>query len=244
LARTRTQCRDDKDATDLPPNLLRVKHAAERDRTTKFTALLHHVDVAALKRAFKRLKRRAAPGVDGESVESYAEGLDDRLEALHKRVQDGNYRPRPIRRVHIPKADGGKRPLGILALEDKLVQGAVAEVLSAIYEVDFVDNSYGFRPGRSQHEALDAVFKGVMRKKTNFVLDADIKSFFDSVDHESLLKVLAVRIADKRVLRLIEQWLTVGVLQGDDCEPSEVGTVHFPLPEPADSHCVRLATTA
>jgi group II intron reverse transcriptase/maturase len=224
LPRTRTQCREIEDATDLPRNLLRVKQAAERDRKTKFTALLHHVDVVALKRAFHRVKRDAAPGVDGETVASYEPELDAKLEALCKRVQDGRYRPSPIRRVHIPKSDGGKRPLGILVLEDKIVQGAVAELLGAIYEVDFVDNSYGFRPGRSCHDALDAVRKGVMRKQTNFVLDADIKSFFDSVDHRLMLMVLAVRIADKRILRLIEQWLKVGVLESGKCVPSEVGT--------------------
>lgn len=209
---------------DLPPNLQRVKFAAERSRKTKFTVLLHHVDVPALKRAYKRIKRSAAPGVDGETVESYEPEHDAKLEALHTRVHNGSYRPQPIRRVHIPKADGGKRPLGILVLEDKIVQGAVAELLGVIYEVDFVDNSYGFRPGRSCHDALKAVYKGVMGRKTNFVLDADIKSFFDSVDHELMLKVLAVRIADRRILRLIEQWLKVGVLESGECEPSEVGT--------------------
>ena len=224
MPRTCTQRQENEDANDLPCNLQRVKQAAERSRETKFTALLHHMDVAALKRAFHRVKRGAAPGVDGETVASYEPELDAKLEALHKRVQDGRYRPAPIRRVYIPKADGGKRPLGILVLEDKIVQGAMAELLGVIYEVDFVDNSYGFRPGRSCHDALDAVHKGVMNRKTSFVLDADIKSFFDSVDHRLMLKALAVRIADKRVLRLIEQWLKVGILESGECVPSEVGT--------------------
>lgn len=219
MAKGRTLCRE-----TLPPNLQRVKHAAQRDRKTKFTALLHHVDGAALRRAFHRLKRSAAAGVDGETVASYERELDAKLDALHARVQSGSYRPQPILRVHIPKADGGQRPLGILALEDKLVQSAVAEVLSAIYEEDFDDASFGFRPGRSAHDALAVLQRGLLDEPVNYVLDADIRSFFDSVDHELLLRALAVRIADKRILRLIEQWLRVGILEGDGCEPSEVGT--------------------
>lgn len=219
MATVRTQSR-----AAVPSNLQRVKQAAKRDRRTQFTALLHHVDVAALRRAFHRLKRSASAGVDGETVASYAPKLQQNLEALHARVHSGSYRPQPIRRVYIPKADGGQRPLGIPALEDKIVQGAVAEVLHAIYEVDFVHCSFGFRRGRSPHDALQALFDGLMKQPVNYVLDADIRSFFDSVDHELMLRVLAVRIADKRVLRLIRQWLRVGILQGGECEPSEEGT--------------------
>lgn len=219
IARDRTQSRG-----SLPPNLLRVKQAAERDRQARFTALLHHVDVAALRRSFGRLKRNASAGVDGETVSSYEPGLDEKLEALHARVHSGRYQAQLIRRVHIPKSDGGQRPLGILVLEDKIVQGAMAEVLSAIYEVDFVGASYGFRPGRHAHDALDAVQDGMVRQMVNWVLDADIRSFFDSVDHELVLRVLAKRIADRRVLRLIRQWLRAGVLESGQCEATEVGT--------------------
>ena len=138
----------------LPSPLVRVREAASKDKKTRFTALLHHVNVEALARAFARLKRRAAAGVDGETVETYEQGLPEKLQDLCDRVHRGRFRPSPVRRVHIPKSDGGRRPLGIPALEDKIVQGAVAEILSAIYEVDFVGFSYGFRPGRSPHQAL------------------------------------------------------------------------------------------
>jgi RNA-directed DNA polymerase len=168
----------------MPPNLVRVHEAATRDKRTKFTALLHHVDVEALARAFRRLKRRAAAGVDGETVATYEQDLEAKLKDLHERVRDGSYRSLPVRRVHIPKADGGRRPLGIPALEDKIVQGAVAELLSAIYELDFMGFSYGFRPRRSPHGALQSLHTAMMTQYVNWILDADIRSFFDSVDHE------------------------------------------------------------
>jgi group II intron reverse transcriptase/maturase len=190
----------------------------------KFTALLHHVDVGALRRSFDRQKRNASAGVDGETVASYEPNLQENLEALHDRVHSGRYRPEPIRREYIPKADGGERPLGILTLEDKIVQGAVAEVLSVIYEEEFMDSSLGFRPGRSPHDALRAVQNGLLNEPVNFMLDADIRSFFDSVDHERMLRVLAQRIADRRILRLIEQWLRIGVLESGECQVSEAGT--------------------
>jgi len=227
LAKVRTQSR-----VALPPNLLGVKQAAQRDRRTKFTALLHHVDVAALRRSFYRLKRNASAGVDGETVASYEPELEGNLQALEARVHTGSYRPRPIRRVYLPKADGGHRPIGILALEDKIVQGAVAEVLYAIYEVDFLECSFGFRPGLSAHDALAALFDGLMKQPVNYVLDADLRSFFDSVDHELMLRALAVRIADRRILRLIRQWLKVGILEGGECEVSEVGTPQGALISP------------
>jgi RNA-directed DNA polymerase len=198
----------------LSANLTRVNEAAKRSRQTRFTALLHHADVAAFERAYRRLRRQAAPGVDGVTVESYGQDLEGNLRDLADRVHGGRYRPLPVRRTYIPKADGGQRPLGILALEDKIVQGAVAEVLSAIYEVDFLDCSYGFRPGRSAHKALRMVREAITTEPVNWVLDADIRRYFDSVDHDWLLRMLAHRIADPRVLRLISQWLRAGILEG------------------------------
>src|SRR5215469_8625323 len=177
-ARVRTQSR-----ITLPANLARVNEAARRNKSIQFTALLHHVDVGALERAFRRLKRSAAPGVDGETVASYEQELARNLERLHAQVHSGRYRPQPVRRVYIPKADGGQRPLGVTALEDKIVQGAVAEVLSAIYEVDFLGFSYGFRPRRSPHQALQALHTTFMTQYVNWVLDADIQSFLDRTSY-------------------------------------------------------------
>lgn len=208
----------------LPDHLVRVNEAAKRSRQARFTALLHHVDVEALERAFRRLRRAAAPGVDGMSVHTYAQGLQARLLDLHARVHSGRYRPLPVRRIYIPKPDGGERPLGILALEDKIVQGAVAEVLSAIYEADFLECSFGFRPGRSAHQALRSVHRAIMTERVDWVLDADIRRFFDSVDHEWLLRMLGHRIADPRVLRLIGQWLAVGVMENGRYAESVEGT--------------------
>lgn len=218
-ARGRTQSRG-----TLPPNLQRVNEAAKRDRTARFTALLHHVDVAALRRAFRRLRRSASAGVDGETVASYEEGLESNLQALCERIHTGRYRPLPVRRVYIPKSDGGERPLGIPALQDKIVQSAVAEVLSAIYEVDFLGFSYGFRPGRNPHQALDALHMALMSQRVSWVLDADIRKFFDSVDHEWLLRMLAHRIADQRVLGLIRRWLKAGVLDSGTWTETVEGT--------------------
>src|SRR3989475_2868457 len=198
----------------LPANLARVNEAAKRDKRARFTALLHHVDVAALERAFRRVKRKAAPGVDGETVESYEEDLQERLRGLCDRVHRGSYPPQPVRRVYIPKAGGGQRPIGVPALEDKVVQGAVAEVLSAIYEADFLGFSYGFRPGRNPHEALESLHTALMTQYVSWVLDADIRSFFDSVDHEWMLRMVAHRVADRRMLRLIGRWLRAGVMEG------------------------------
>ena len=215
----RTQSR-----TRLPPALARVHEAASRDKRTRFTALLHHVNVDALGRAFGRLKRGAAAGVDGETVATYEQGLSEKLQDLCDRVHRGRYRPEPVRRVYIPKPDGGLRPLGIPALEDKIVQGAVAEVLSAIYEVDFVGFSYGFRPGRSPHRALRALHTALMTQYVNWVLDADIRRFFDSVNHEWLLRMVAHRVADPRILGLIRGWLRAGVLEGNAWSETVEGT--------------------
>jgi RNA-directed DNA polymerase len=207
-----------------PPNLARANAAARRAVHTRFTALLHHVDLAALERAFRRQRRQASAGVDGMTVDAYAQNLEANLQDLHARVHTNRYRPQPVRRVFIPKTDGGRRPLGVPALEDKIVQGAVAEVLSAIYEVDFLGFSYGFRPGRNPHMALDALHTALMSQRVTWVLDADIRSFFDSVDHGWLLRMLAHRIADPRILRLIELWLRAGVLESGEWYETDRGT--------------------
>jgi len=207
-AKVRTQGR-----AALPANLARVNEAARRSRKTRFTALMHHIDVEALRRVFKRQRRKASAGVDGVTVEEYGVNLEANLKRLCDQMHSGCYRPQPVRRAYVPKADGAQRPIGIPALEDKIVQGAVAEVLSAIYEVDFLGFSYGFRPGRSPHQALDALNAALIKRKINWVLDADVRRFFDSVDHEWLLRMVAHRIADPRILRLIRQWLRAGVLE-------------------------------
>ena len=173
-SRVRTQSR-----AALPSKLARVNVAARKAVQTRFTALLHHVDVEALERAFRRQKRQASAGVDGITVADYEQTLAANLQDLCARVHTGRYRPQPVRRVYIPKADGGRRPLGVPTLEDKIVQGAVAETLSAIYEVDFLGFSYGFRPGRNPHQALSSLHTAIMSQRVNWVLDADIRSFFD-----------------------------------------------------------------
>lgn len=218
-AKGQTQC-----WRPLEPNLQRVNMAARNSGQTRFTALLHHVDVVALERAYKRLRRKASPGVDGVTVEEYGRDLQENLRKLHERVHSGRYWPMPVRRTYIPKADGGKRGLGVPALEDKIVQGAVAEVLSAVYEADFYGFSYGFRPGRSAHRALKALNRGLMTQQVNWVLDVDIQSFFDSIDHEWILRMVAHRIADPRVLRLIRRWLEAGILEGGEWKAVETGT--------------------
>ena len=197
-----------------PSALERVRQAARRDRTVRFTALLHHVySLEALRAAYYGLKRDAAPGVDGETWRRYGEALETNLRDLSDRLKRGAYRAKPVRRVFIPKADGRQRPLGVTALEDKIVQRATVEVLNAIYETDFLGFSYGFRPGRSQHDALDALYTGLLTRKVNWVLDVDIRGFFDAIDHGWLVKFVEHRIADRRVVRLIQKWLNAGVLE-------------------------------
>jgi group II intron reverse transcriptase/maturase len=205
----------------LLPHLERVNAAARRSGQTRFTALLHHVDVAALERAFRRQRRAASPGVDRVSVDSYAQDLQSNLRRLHDRVHSGQYWPKPVLRSYIPKADGGRRPLGLPTLEDKIVQGAVAEVLNAIYEVDFLGFSHGFRPGRSPHTALAVLDRALMTQKVNWVLDVDIRSFFDSVDHGWLLRMLAHRIAEKAGILESGRWRMVaeGTPQGSGISP-------------------------
>src|SRR5712692_2088065 len=205
--------------------LERVRQAARRDRKMQFTALLHHVyNLETLRAAYFSLKREAAPGVDGETWRHYGEALEGNLQNLSDRLKRGAYRAKPVRRVYIPKADGRQRPLGVTALEDKLVQRATVEVLNAIYETDFLGFSYGFRPGRSQHNALDAVYTGLLTRKVNWVLDVDIRGFFDSIDHGWLVKFVEHRIADRRVVRLIQKWLNAGVLEDGKRIRMEEGT--------------------
>jgi group II intron reverse transcriptase/maturase len=208
----------------VSPALRRVRKVAEEDTSTRFTALLHHITIDALRESYYLLKRQAAPGVDGCVWADYHEGLAERLEDLHTRVHKGTYRAQPSRRVYIPKADGTKRPLGIAALEDKIVQHAVAGLLSIVYEADFYGFSYGFRPNRGCHDALDAISVAIEKKKISWVLDADIQGFFDSISHEWMLRFLERRIADRRVLRLIRKWLKAGVSEEGEWTRSNVGT--------------------
>ena len=204
--------------------LRRVRQAAQGGTHQQFTALLHHLTVDRLRQSYYALKRAAAPGVDGVSWDEYATGLEDRLDDLHGRVHRGAYRAQPSRRVYIRKADGRQRPLGIAALEDKIVQQAVVIILNQIYEADFRGFSYGFRPGRSPHQALDALSVGLTRKKVNWVLDADIRGFFDNIDHEWMVKFLQHRIGDTRLLRLIQKWLRAGVSEDGQGSETKVGT--------------------
>ncbi len=185
---------------------------------------LHHVNSETLRLAFDALKKDAAPGVDGTTWSDYEVDLERRLEELHDRVHRGAYRPQPSRRVYIPKADGRQRPLAVAAVEDKIVQGAVAMVLSAIYEADFLGFSYGFRPERGQHDALDALVVGIDSRKVNWILDADIRSFFDMVDQKWMIRFVEHRIGDPRIIRLIQKWMKAGVLEDGEFKASERGT--------------------
>jgi retron-type reverse transcriptase len=201
-----------------------VREVARKDTRTRFTALLHHVTVNLLRDSYYALKRGAAPGVDGVTWQEYETDLNEKLADLHGRIHRGTYRAQPSKRAYIPKADGRQRPLGIAALEDKIVQQAVVTVLNQIYEEDFLGFSYGFRPGRSQHDALDALWVGIMRKKVNWILDADVRTFFDNLSHEWLVKFIEHRVADRRILRLIQKWLKAGVSEEGQWSKTEVGT--------------------
>jgi len=203
----RTQCR-----ARVHSALEGVRQIAKRDKEVKFTAIFHHITIERLRLAFMETNRKAAVGVDEVTWAQYEVNLEANLLDLHQRLRSGAYRAKPSRRVYIPKADGRQRPLGVAALEDKIVQRAVVEVLNAIYEEDFLGFSYGFRPGRGQHDALDALITGLKRKKVNFVLDADVRGFFDAISHGWMVKFIEHRIADKRVLRLIQKWLNAGVV--------------------------------
>jgi RNA-directed DNA polymerase len=201
-----------------------VRERARKNKQERFTALLHHVTPALLRDSFFALKRKAAPGVDGVTWKEYATGLEDRLQDLHGRVHRGAYQAQPSKRRWIPKANGKQRPLGMAALEDKIVQQAVVTVLNEIYEEDFRGFSYGFRPGRSQHMALDALYVAIKRKPVNWILDLDLKSFFDNISHEKLVQLIEKRIADPRALRLIQKWLKAGVMEDGVWSETEAGT--------------------
>jgi group II intron reverse transcriptase/maturase len=217
---SRTQSR-----SSAPSALERIRQAASKDKEMRFTALFHHIDAPeALRTAYLCLKREAAPGVDGETWRHYGEDLEINLQDLSHRLKQGAYRAKPVRRVYIPKADGRLRPLGVTALEDKIVQRATVEVMNAIYETDFLGFSYGFRPKRSQHNALDALYTGLLTKKVNWVLDLDIRGFFDAISHDWLVKFIEHRIADRRVVRLIQKWLNAGVLEDGKRIRMEEGT--------------------
>ena len=219
-AASRTQSRE----SNASLGLARVRQVARQNKRAKFTALLHHVTVDRLRESYQALKHAAAPGVDGVTWQQYQEGLEDRLVDLHRRVHGGTYRAQPSKRTYIPKADGRMRPLGIAALEDKIVQHAVVQVLNAIYEEDFLGFSYGFRPGRNQHDALDALWVGIMGRKVGWVLDVDVRAFFDTIDHTWMLKFVEHRIADPRILRLIAKWLKAGVSEDGQWSETKVGT--------------------
>ena len=225
----------------VSPGLERVRRSAKQNKEERFTALLHHVDIELLRQAYFWLKREAAPGVDGVTWEEYGQGLEEKLKDLHERIHRGSYRALPpafaragLRRRYIPKPDGRQRPLGIAALEDKVVQRAVVEVLNAIYEEDFLGFSYGFRPGRSQHHGLDALAVGITRTPVNWILDADIRSFFDTVSHDWLIGFVEHRIGDRGpaahgldpwgMVRLVRKWLKVGVMEEGQVVPGTVGT--------------------
>lgn len=215
----RTPCR-----TSVTQALGRIRRTARERKKERFTALLHHINPELLEAEFFALKKHAAPGVDGVMWRDYEQNLKANLEDLHARVHRGAYRPQPSRRVYIPKPDGRQRPLAIAALEDKIVQRATVAVLSAIYEEDFLGFSYGFRPGRSTHDAMDALLVGIEHRRVNFIVDADIRAFFDTVDQQWLIRFVEHRIGDKRIIRLIRKWLKAGVLEEGAVRVSEQGT--------------------
>jgi RNA-directed DNA polymerase len=215
--RTQSRC-------SVSPGLERVRQAAKADKGRRFTALLHHVDVALLEWAYFALNKQAAAGVDGLTWKAYGQELQSNLQSLHQRLHRGGYRALPVRRGYIDKGGGAFRPLGITAVEDKIVQRALVEVLNEIYEEDFLETSYGFRPGRSAHDALDALCVGIGGQKVNWILDADIRSYFDTIDQEWLIKMMEQRIGDGRVIRLLRRWLRAGVLEDGKYSVSEQGT--------------------
>src|ERR1700676_1725894 len=204
--------------------LERIRRVAKERKKEKFTSLLHHISIDLLDEAFFELKEEAAPGVDGLTWTEYEQNLDRNIEDLHARVHRGVYRALPSRRVYIPKPDGRQRPLAVAALEDKIVQRATAAVLNAIYEEDFLGFSYGFRPGRGTHDALDALVVGIESKKVNWIVDADIRSFFDEISQEWLVRFLEHRIGDRRIIHLIQKWLKVGILEDGIVSVSDRGT--------------------
>lgn len=219
-------------AGNMSPGLLKVVERAKQDPKAQFTSLAHLLDAEALTRAFHRLRKNAAVGVDGITVEQYGSNLQVNIQALHQRMKTGRYRHQPIRRVHIPKDKGKTRPIGISSIEDKIVQHALREVLEAIYEEDFLDCSYGFRPGRSAHDALRAIDPVVTKGEVNWVLEADIQSYFDSVARTRLMEMLRKRVADRSLLRLVGKCLHVGVLDGEEYSEPEDGTAQGSILSP------------
>ena len=216
----------------------RIRGAVTRNKKEKLTALLHHVSIDVLRWAFFNLKKRAAPGADGLTWADYAADLDRNLTDLHARVHSGAYRALPSRRKYIPKADGKQRPLGIAALEDKIVQAAVVAILTPIYEAEFLGFSYGFRPGRGQHDALDALAYGINARKINWILDADISRFFDTLSREWLIRFVEHRIGDRRIIRLIQKWLKAGVLEDGRLIETTEGTPQGSVASPTACECV------
>jgi group II intron reverse transcriptase/maturase len=208
----------------MSQGLAGVRKAARERKQERFTALLHHLSGALLRDSFYALRRQASPGVDGVTWQQYETGLEDRIVDLHRRIHRGTYQAQPSRRVYIPKADGQQRPLGVAALEDKIVQQAVVTILNQIYEEDFKGFSYGFRPGRSPHQALDALCVAIQKRRVNWVLDADIRGFFDNMSHEWTMKFVEHRVADRRILRLIQKWLKAGVSEDGQWSEIKVGT--------------------
>ena len=210
---------------DLQSAQLRIRQAAQKDKGLRFTALWHHVyNIDCLREAYLSIKRRAAPGVDEQTWQQYGEDLEANLHDLSRRLQRGAYQAKPVKRTYVPKADGSQRPIGIPVLEDKIVQRAAVRVLNNVYECDFKGFSHGFRPGRSQHKALDALSVGINTQKVNWVLDADIRGFFDAIDHAWLIKFIEHRIADQRVTRHVRKWLNAGVLEDGELTRAEEGT--------------------
>jgi RNA-directed DNA polymerase len=201
-----------------------VRKVAKERKREKFTTLLHHLTIDLLRRSYLELSRDAAPGADGVTWEQYGERLEDRLIGLHSRIHRGSYRAKPSRRIYLKKPDGRQRPIGIAAVEDKVVQQAMVTILNAIYEVDFRGFSYGFRPGRSPHQALDALSVGIQRKKVNWILDMDIRSFFDRMSHEHTMEMVQERIADKRIHRLLLKWMKAGVIEDGERTETTIGT--------------------
>jgi RNA-directed DNA polymerase len=224
LDRTQSRKRNGKPFQARSRGLLGVREAARRNRRQKFTNLLHHVTAELLRASFFELKKQAAPGVDDETWQDYAMDYERRIKDLHERIHCGRYRAKPSKRSYIPKSDGTMRPLGIAALEDKVVQQAARTVLECIYEQDFLGFSYGYRPRRSSHQALDALFVGISRRKVNWIVDADIRGFFDNISHEWLMKFMEHRIADRRMLRLMKKWLRAGVSKDGEWSATKVGT--------------------
>lgn len=219
-------------AVTMSPELARVAELARQNAQMAFRSLAHLIDEAALRRAFERLRKDAAVGVDGFTKEQYAQDLDARLGDLKERLRTKRYRHQPIRRVHIPKAPGKTRPIGISSIEDKIVQGALREILEAVYEQDFLDGSYGFRPGRGAHDALRELNRILWTGEASWILEADIESFFDTIDHEKLMEILQMRVADGSLLRLIGKCLQVGVLDGEEYAEPEAGTAQGSILSP------------